>query len=77
MIDACCDTMRFFGRDHYQGVPEAEMPDALIEFHRDAGKAFLRTGRGEFDTYIFYCPWCGARIGKHPSELTGNSEPAV
>ncbi len=22
----------------------------------------------EFNTLIFFCPWCGTKIGKHPSE---------
>jgi hypothetical protein len=29
MIDACCAMMRFYGRDRYKGVPEADQPDAL------------------------------------------------
>ena len=69
MLEPCCSMMRSYGRDHYKGVPESELPDALIEVHRTAGAALLRTQTGEYDCFIHYCPWCGTRIGKEAYEL--------
>ena len=61
--------MRSYGRDHYKGVPEADLPDALIEMHPKAGAAMLLTQSGRFDCVIQFCPWCGTRIGKEAQEL--------
>ena len=61
--------MRSYGRDHYKGVPEADLPDALIEKHPKAGAAMLLTQSGRFDCFIQFCPWCGTRIGKEAQEL--------
>ena len=35
MLEPCCAMMRMYGRDHYKGVPESELPDAVIEVYRD------------------------------------------
>jgi hypothetical protein len=75
VIDPCCDMMEMLGRDHYRGVPESELPSALIEIHGRAGAALLRTESGEFDTFIYFCPWCAKRIGKDPSELPLGFDP--
>jgi len=68
MLKACCDEMRSKGRDHYKGVPESELPDALVELHPSARAAMLRTPRG-FTCFIQFCPWCGTRIGREAQEL--------
>lgn len=69
MLNPCCDEMRCKGRDHYKGVPESEMPDALVELHPTVGAALLLTPTGRFDCFIQFCPWCGTRIGKEAQEL--------
>lgn len=69
MLNPCCDKMRSRGRDHYKGVPESDLPDALIELHPKAGAAMLLTPSGEYDCFIQFCPCCGKRIGKKPQEL--------
>src|SRR3954453_19122707 len=71
MIDPCCEMMRSYGRDRYKGVPEAELPEALIQVDRDADAAMLLTPSGRYEMFIQHCPWCGARIGKQPHELRG------
>ena len=69
MLNPCCDEMQSKGRDHYKGVPESELPDALVELHPAAGAAMLLTPSGRFDCFIHFCPWCGTRIGKEGQEL--------
>jgi hypothetical protein len=67
--------MRFYGRDRYKGVPESDLPDALVEVDRAARKAFLLTSSG-FALSIQNCPWCGASIADvaHPlNQLPANS----
>jgi hypothetical protein len=61
--------MRGWGRDRYKGVPESELPDAIVEIDRKSGTACVRSSYSNaFDTLIYFCPWCGARIGKHPED---------
>jgi hypothetical protein len=69
MLNPCCDEMRCRGRDHYKGVPESDLPDALIELHPAEEAAMLLTPTGRFDCFIQFCPWCGKRIGKDAQEL--------
>jgi hypothetical protein len=62
MIDPCCGMMSFYGRDHYSGVPEAELPDAIIEHFREEGR-WRMDYRGEgFLMEIYHCPWCGVAL---------------
>jgi hypothetical protein len=75
MIDPCCLMMRLYGRDHYRGVPESDLPDAMIEIHRDVGAAMLKTTSDHFDMFIQYCPWCGAGIGKTRDQLPKDFNP--
>ena len=69
MLDACCEMMRANGRGHYEGVPQTDLPKALVEWHRDTGAVMLLTPTGLFDCFIQFCPWCGTSIGKYPSDL--------
>ena len=75
MLNSCCDQMRSKGRDHYKGVPESDLPDALVELHPAVGAAMMLTPSGRFDCFIQYCPWCGAHIGKEPHELPKGFNP--
>lgn len=75
MLEACCAMMRGYGRDHYKGVPERDLPDALVERHPAVGAALLLTPTGRFDCFIQYCPWCGSRIGKERHELPEGFNP--
>lgn len=61
--------MASFGRDRHKGVPEDELPDAIVEIDRKSGTAYVRpTYSNAFDMLIYFCPWCGTRIGKHPDD---------
>ncbi len=69
MIDPCCGNMQFLGRDRFAGIPESDLPDAIVEIDRKSGTAWVRpTFSDDFNTLIYHCPWCGARIGKHPDD---------
>ena len=67
--------MGLYGRDHYRGVPESDLPDAMVEIRRQTGVAILKTEKGCFDMVIHFCPWCGARIGKRRDELPRGTDP--
>lgn len=71
MREPCCAVMGFYGRDYHKGAPDSDLPDALIELHRDTGAAMLRTPAGRCDLSIQFCPWCGARIGNIPTNSSG------
>jgi hypothetical protein len=68
MIAPCCQMMKLYGRDFYKDVPEADLPDAIIEVDNERGVAMLQTQPGFFDLAIQYCPWCGARITGNRSD---------
>lgn len=73
MRKPCCAVMGFYGREVHKGAPESDLPDALIDLHRDTGAAMLRTPAGRCDLSIHFCPWCGARISDMPTS-SGHSE---
>jgi hypothetical protein len=63
MLEACCDMMRSYGRDHFKGVPESDLPDAIIEVHRDENRWMMAYRDQGFTMEIQHCPWCGAQLG--------------
>jgi hypothetical protein len=77
MIDPCCLMMKLYGRDHYSGVPENELPDAIIERHPAVGAALLLMPSGRYEMYIQHCPWCGARVGKDRQDLPTGFDPSA
>ena len=62
--DFCCIAMRGASRRHWPKVPEAEQPDALIEYSAEDPcwvLLFRPYDRGS-GMMINYCPWCGAEL---------------
>jgi hypothetical protein len=62
-MDVCCPTMKFHSRRYFPNVPEAEQPDAIIEFHADRGDWLLwQPQTASYFQQINYCPWCGTEL---------------
>jgi hypothetical protein len=72
--------MRLYGRDHYKGVPESDLPDAIIEVHGDENRWMMAYRDQGFSMEIHYCPWCGAHLSpthrpRPPLEPAADEEP--
>jgi hypothetical protein len=62
-MDLCCPSMSFCSRRFYPNVPEAEQPDAIIEFHaQDAAWLLWDPQTESYCHQINYCPWCGTEL---------------
>ena len=60
-MDVCCPTMKFHSRRFLPSVPEAEQPDAIIEFHAE-GWLMWQAETASYTHFINYCPWCGTDL---------------
>ncbi len=61
-MEVCCSTLRSSSRRYQLKVPEAEQPDALVQFG-PMGSWFLWMPQSESHSFaIYFCPWCGTEL---------------
>jgi hypothetical protein len=64
-MDFCCDTLRSNSRRYYPKVPEAEQPDALVQYGPQGPEAlwWIWLPQTQHHTMgINCCPWCGTEL---------------